>query len=324
MQAIRVSKYGGPEELRLETVPIPTPSAKQILIQVKAVGVNPVETYVRAGAQLPFNPVLTYTPGSDAAGVVAAIGAEITNVKVGDRVYTCETRHLTGAYAQYMLAPPSKVFLLPDRLSFSQGAALGIPYFTVIRALKQARWKSGQRVLIHGASGGVGLAACQVAKAWGLDVVGTAGTDEGLALVKSAGARVVLNHRDPHHAANLKNAADGKGFDIILEMQASTNLPLDIDVVAPFGTVVIIGNRGEVPINPGAIVGKESFITAVLLLLATDEDFVEMGAQLAEGLKAGYIDPIIDQEFPLERAPEAHKAIMDASAGSKGKIVLLP
>ncbi|OQV19601.1 Quinone oxidoreductase [Hypsibius exemplaris] len=311
MKAVRISKFGGPEVLQLETVKIPVPQGNQVLVQVKAAGVNPVDTYIRNGGHpAKSEKDLPFTPGSDAAGLVAAVGPDVSDVQVGDRVFVCDLNNLSGSYGEYMLVSSSRrVFPLPERLSFSQGAALGVPYFTVLRALKyKAHAKSGETVFIHGASGGVGLAACQLASAWPLDVVGTASTEEGAKLVRSAGARIVVDHKDPHHRENLKKATNGKGFDIILEMLSNVNLPLDLEVAAEYGRIVIVGSRGKVEIDPRAIMNSETVVTAVMLGKTTDGEFAEMGKDLLKAINDQSVNPIIDLEIPLERASEAHQA----------------
>ncbi|GLD61816.1 quinone oxidoreductase [Lates japonicus] len=195
MRAIRVREFGAPSVLTLcSDVTVPQPGHRQVLIRVHACGVNPVETYIRAGAYT-RKPALPYTPGSDVAGVVETVGAGVTAVKAGDRVLTTATE--SGGYAELTVAAEDCVHKLPDALDFTQGAAIGIPYFTAYRALiHKARSKPGETVLIHGASGGVGMAACQLSRALGLRVLGTAGTPEGMKLVLNNGAHMAFNHRE--------------------------------------------------------------------------------------------------------------------------------
>lgn len=156
MRAVRVFEFGGPEVLRLQAdVPIPSPEDAQVLIKVHACGVNPVETYIRSG-NYARKPALPYTPGSDVAGVIEGVGGRVTAFKKGDRVFTSAT--LSGGYADYAVAEADTVFPLSDKLSFSQGAAIAIPYFTAYRALfLKGHAKAGESVLIHGASGGVSI-----------------------------------------------------------------------------------------------------------------------------------------------------------------------
>ncbi len=175
MKAIRVHEFGPPEVMRLEEVPDLEPSPRQVAVQVKAAGVNPVDTYIRSGMYA-IKPALPYTPGTDAAGIVKSIGEHVTNVAVGSRIYVSGT--LTGAYAEQTLCEESQVHLLPQQLSFSQGAAVNVPYAAAYRALFQrAHANPGETVLIHGATGGVGIAAVQLARAaigFDISVVGVA------------------------------------------------------------------------------------------------------------------------------------------------------
>src|SRR5271165_6949350 len=185
MKAIQVQQFGDPEVLTLREIPTPQPIAGQVLVRVQAAGVNPYDTYMRAGTYA-IKPPLPYTPGSDAAGTVEAVGEGVPKVKQGDRVYTAKT--LTGAYAEYALALESQVYPLPDKISFGQGAGLWVPYGTAFTALQHhGHARPGETLLIHGASGGVGSAAVQFGRAMGLTVIGTAGTPRGLELVKKEG-----------------------------------------------------------------------------------------------------------------------------------------
>src|SRR5437016_552126 len=156
MRAIRVHQFGGPEQLKLEDVPELRAGPGQVLVKIHAAGVNPFDTYIRTGTYA-IKPQLPYTPGADAAGVVASVGDEVKRVKAGDRLYCAGT--LTGAYAEQALCLESQVHPLPSNVSFQQGAAVGVPYATAYRALFQrARALPAETVLVHGASGGVGLA----------------------------------------------------------------------------------------------------------------------------------------------------------------------
>src|SRR3984893_8293491 len=191
MKAIRVHEFGGPEVLKLEEVATPKRSAGQVLVRIHAAGVNPYDTYMRAGTYA-IKPPLPYTPGSDGAGVVEAVGDGVRKVKPGDRVYTART--LTGAYAEYALALEEQVHPLPEKISFTEGAGVWVPYGTAYYALHHsAKARASETALVHGASGGVGSAAVQIARALGLTVFGTAGTQKALDLVKRQGAHQAFN-----------------------------------------------------------------------------------------------------------------------------------
>ncbi|MGH9482204.1 MAG: NADPH:quinone reductase, partial [Terriglobales bacterium] len=226
MRAIQVSEFGGPEVLRLAEVATPRPQAGQVLVRVHAAGVNPYDTYMRTGTYA-VKPPLPYTPGSDAAGVVEAVGAGVTRVGPGERVYTATT--LSGAYAEYALALEAQVHPLPAGLSFAQGAGVWVPYGTAYHALRQrTRARAGETLLVHGASGGVGLAAVQLARALGLTVLGTAGSDAGAALARREGAHQVFRHDRPGYLEQILAATAGRGVDLILEMLANVNLGHDL------------------------------------------------------------------------------------------------
>src|SRR5436190_13730274 len=185
MKAIRVSDFGGPDVLKLQNVADPKPNSGQVLIRVKAAGVNPVDTYIRSGAYA-RKPNLPYTPGTDAAGIVEAAGPGVKQFKPGDRVYTNAT--ITGACAELALCGESRVHPLPAKISFAQGAALGVPYSTAYRALFQrGAARPGEVLLVHGASGGVGIACVQFARALGMTIIGTSVRCNGRGLVYEHG-----------------------------------------------------------------------------------------------------------------------------------------
>ena len=230
MKAIRVSEYGGPSVLKLEEVPTPQPGPNQVLVRILAVGVNPVDTYLRSNTDN-RGPKLPYTPGSDAAGVVEVVGSGVTQVKVGDRVYVGGTS--SGAYAELCLSDPGQLHPLPANATFAQGAAMNVPYATAYQALfNRAHGQAGETVLVHGASGGVGIAAVQLARARGLTVIGTAGTERGRKLVLSEGAHHVLDHTAPGYLDECVRLTGGRGPDIIMEMLANVNLQKDLGIIA--------------------------------------------------------------------------------------------
>jgi NADPH2:quinone reductase len=319
MKAIVVREFGGPEVMKIEDAPPPSAGPGQIVIRVRAVGVNPVDTYIRSGLYA-RKPNLPYTPHADIAGTVEAIGSGVTKVKPGDRVYAYM---VDGGGAELARAEEWQVQRLPDRATFQQGAAMGVPYGTAWRALfLKTRARPGEAVLVHGASGGVGTAAVQLARAHGLRVIGTAGTDEGLRLVREQGAHEVLNHREPGYLTKIPSLTNGRGADVILEMMANVNLDRDLDILAPHGRIMVIGNRGRVEIDPRKMMGKDGAILGMTLFNTTREEFVEIHAGLVAGLENGTLNPVIRKEMPLEQAPQAHGAVMEP--GAFGKIVLVP
>ncbi|HEY3853110.1 MAG TPA: NADPH:quinone reductase [Verrucomicrobiae bacterium] len=319
MKSIRVHQFGGPEVLQLKNVPDPEPGPGQVLIHVHAIGVNPVETYLRSGAN-PKLP-LPYTPGTDAAGVVAKVGSGVSNFDPGARIYTSGT--VTGAYANMIVCNADDAHSLPEKTSFVEGAALNIPYATAYRALFQrARAIPGETVLTHGATGGVGTAATQLARAAGLRIIGTAGTPKGEQLVRDLGAHFVLNHRTPNYLAEIPKITEGRGVNIILEMLSNVNLGKDLPLLARHGRVIVIGSRGKVEIDARDLMMRDADVRAMMLFNVEPADKVAIHAALAAGLENGTIKPVIHCEMPLAEAPRAHQLVMEP--GANGKIILIP
>lgn len=320
MRAIRVKEFGGAEVLRLEDIPEPVAGKGQVVVRIKAAGVNPVDTYVRAGVY-PRKPALPYTPGADGAGVVESVGEGVTRLKVGDRVYV--GGGFTGTYAELALFDEWSVWPLPPGVSFSQGAAVNVPYVTAFRALFQrAHARGGETALVHGASGGVGIAAVQLARAAGLRVVGSAGTERGRKLVADEGAHVVLDHTAPDHFEKAMAQTNGRGYDVILEMLANVNLGRDLPLLAMYGRAVIIGSRGTVEVNPRDAMGKDATILGVALPNIKPDELIAIHSALVAGLEDKTLRPVVGQELPLPEAPRAHAAVL--APGSYGKIVLIP
>jgi NADPH:quinone reductase len=319
MKAIRVHQFGGPEVMQLKNVPEPNPGPTQVLIHVRAVGVNPIETYLRSGRN-PKLP-LPYTPGTDAAGEVAAVGVAVRDLKPGARVYTSGS--VTGTYSSITVCEAADVHPLPEKTSFAEGAALNIPFATAYRALFQrARAVPGETVLIHGASGGVGSAALQLARAAGLRAIGTAGSDKGEELARSLGAAHVLNHHRPDYLADLMRLTENRGVDVILEMLANVNLGKDLPVLAKYGRVIVIGSRGKVEIDARDAMMREADIRAMYLFNASASEKTAIHAALRAGLENGTLKPVINLELPLAQAARAHQMILEP--GACGKIILSP
>jgi NADPH:quinone reductase len=320
MKAIVVHEFGGPEVLKLEEVPTPGPAAGQVLVRIHAAGVNPYDTYMRNGTYA-IKPPLPYTPGSDAAGVVETVGEGVTKVKPGDRVYTAKT--LTGAYAEYALALESQVHPLPAKITFAQGAGVWVPYGTAYYALYQrTKARASETLLVHGASGGVGIAAVQMARAMGMTVLGTAGTNKGLELVKREGAHYVFDHTKPDYGEQIMKTTGGLGVNLILEMLANVNLGHDLKLLATHGRIVVIGSRGEVTISPRDIMSRRGSVLGFSLWALTEAEEKEIHAGIFAGLENGTQRPVVGKEFPLAEAPRAHKEVLER--GAFGKIVLVP
>ena len=320
MRAIVVRKFGEPEVMRLEQVEQPELRQGEVLVRARAIGVNPVETYVRSGNYASL-PSLPYTPGADAAGEVAALGEGVDDLALGERVYVTAAR--PGAYAELLAAPRERVFGLPAPLSFEQGAAVGVPYATAYRALHdKGQARPGEWLLVHGASGAVGTALVQLGRQLGMRVIGTAGTEAGRELVARVGAEHVLDHGDAEHLSRAVALTGDQGVDLIIELLANVNLGRDLPALARHGRVVVVGSRGAVEINPRDLMSRDASVTGMLLFNATPEDLGRIHQGLAAGFRSGALAPIIDRAFPLAEAAAAHRALMES--GHAGKIVLVP
>lgn len=321
MKAIVVHEFGGPEVLKLEDIPVPKPGPGQVLVRIHAAGVNPADTYVRTG-NYAVKPALPFTPGSDGAGVIEGIGEGASKIKPGERVYVA--RSVSGTYAEYALALESQVYRLPDRVSYSQGAGVFVPYGTAYHALHHhAKARAGETVLVHGASGGVGVASVQIARAMGLTVFGTAGTAKGLQLAAKEGAHEVFDHAKPGYQEQITKATGGRGVNVILEMLANVNLGHDLKLLATNGRVVVIGSRGDVTITPRDLMARRGAVHAFTLWALTELEATEVHAGLYAGLENGTLRPVVGKEMPLGDAKQAHTDVMVAS-GAFGKIILLP
>ena len=320
MKRIRVYETGPPEVMKWEETHSPEPGPGQVLMRVLAAGVNPVDTYVRAGS-FGYSPELPYTPGADAAGIVEAVGEEVTTLSLGQRIYGA--RCVSGSYAEKALFDEVQVHPLPENVTFPQGACIGIPYVTAYVALFwKAKVQSGETVLVHGASGGVGTASLQLAQEAGLSVFGTAGSEEGRRLAREQGAAQVLDHHDPKHFDEVLELTQGKGVNVILEMLANENLGRDLKILAPAGRVVVIGSRGTVEIDPRDAMFRDASILGMRLRNVSKEEYAQIHTHLGVGLRSGTLCPVAGKEFPLRDAAQAHRAVMRPPA--YGNIVLIP
>lgn len=320
MKAVVINEFGGPEVLGLAEVETPSPADGQVLVRVRAAGVNPVDTYIRSGIHA-VRPKLPYTPGKDGAGVVEAVGPGVRRFAPGDRVYIADT--LTGSYAEYALCREDQLGRLPENVSFEAGAGVFTPCATSYRALFQkAGAKIGETILVHGASGGVGIAAVQWAKSAGMRVIGTASTEEGRELARANGADAVFDHSDAGHYAAIMEATAGKGCDVVLEMLANVNLENDFAALAKFGRIVVIGSRGSLEFTPRLAMTKEATILGMSLFNAAPHEMAEIHRAIENGLESGVVAPVISKTFALGDAAAAHREVIEGN--SLGKIVLVP
>lgn len=322
MRGIRVSQFGSPEVMRLEELSDLHPAPDQILVNVKAAGVNPADTYVRSGSYA-IKPSLPYTPGFEGAGIIEEIGESVKGLDKGTKVHLCLLPSVTGTYAEQVLCTTDQVHRLPDDVSFPRGAAIDVAYLTAYRALFQrGHAQAGETVLIHGATGGVGIAAVQFCKAAGIRVIGTGGSERGRKLLLSEGAESVLDHQSPDHMDQALKLTNGHGVDVVLEMLANVNLGKDLKTLAKGGRVLIIGSRGKVEIDPRDTMSREAAVLGVLLFSMPQQDKVAAYTAIDTGLMNHSLRPIVGKAIPLKEAARSHQEVMQP--GAYGKIVLVP
>ncbi|HKC84018.1 MAG TPA: NADPH:quinone reductase [bacterium] len=338
MKAIRVSEYGGPSVLKLEEVPTPPPGANQVLVRVHAAGINPVDTYLRSNTDN-RGPKLPYTPGADAGGVVEAVGSGVAGFKAGDRVYVGGTA--TGSYAELCLCELAQVHPLPESVSCAQGAAMNVPYATAYHALfNRGHGRAGETVLVHGASGGVGIAGVQLARAGGMTVIGTAGTDRGRRLVAAQGAHHALDHTAPGYLDELMTLTSGRGVDVVLDAIGGRSFTESYRLLAPLGRLVMYGVSSIAPgerrsllqalrtivrmptFKPLSLMNSNRGVFGLNLghLWSERRQLADAMTLLLQEVSAGRLRPVVARAFPLDRAAEAHRFIQSRS--NIGKVVL--
>lgn len=324
MKAIRAHSFGGPDVFRLDEIDDPVPGPDEVVIDMRAAGVNPADTYMRNGTYA-IVPDLPYIPGGDAAGVVSAVGAKVTGFAVGDHavVGTAMSMDLTGCYAEKIKRPAREVIRLPENVSFAEAAAFGVSYTTAHYGLfERGGARAGETVFIHGASGSVGTSAIQLAKRAGLTVVGSGGTEKGLELIRAEGADLAVDHTKDGYLDEVTAFTKGEGPALILEMLADVNLAADMDLAAKYGRIIIIGNRGDITITPRVAMMKELDIRGIALWNASPDQVAPMVEDILAGVAEGALRPIIGREMPLAEAAAAHVAVLEP--GAYGKIVLVP
>jgi NADPH2:quinone reductase len=319
-RAIRVAAAGPPSALEIVQQPLRALQSKEVLIRVKAIGINPVETYIRSGKYA--SALFPHTPGHDAAGTIEAVGSDVTSLAPGQRVYTLRT--LTGAYAEMVIADARYALPVPDAISFTEAAAVPTPYHTAYRALFQRlRIVPGKYLLVHGATGGVGIACAQIAASHGLTVIGSAGSEDGEHLA-ARWCHHVVRHGQINSKEQVLAATSDHGPDYIVDMLGNANFQLDLELIAQNGAICIVGSRGDTPaISPRVIMTKECTVTGIMLWHNTEEDVLEQAAFIHAGLGAGTLKPVLGKVFyGLGSAPEAHEDVIEHKGGAHGKIVI--
>ncbi|KAF6202386.1 hypothetical protein GE061_004785 [Apolygus lucorum] len=327
MKAVIINKHGGPEELHLAEVQRPSPAKSEVLVQVHAASVNPVDLFIREGAfsRLPPLPLIL---GKEVAGIVSQVGGDVKNVKEGDRVTCCLP--WDGGYSEYAVCDERFVIPLSPKLTFAQGSTLYVSYFVAYRALiTKCKIKEGERLFIHGASGGVGISAIQIAKSMGLYVIGSARSAAGRETVLKAGADVAVDHSQDNYMMAANAETGNKGFNVILENCADSNLGNDLMLLSPQGRIAVVGTKrtttktpsvSPTTVNPRSLMYTEGCIHGVNLIGVSPDEFVECARSISTGVEAGWLRPHIGKLLQLSQASEAHRRMTDHPAN--GKIVL--
>jgi NADPH2:quinone reductase len=322
MKAIRVHTAGGPEMLKLDEIPSPTPKAGEALVKVDAAGLNYIDVYFRTGM---YKAELPLTLGMEAGGTVTAVGANVSEVKVGDKVaYT----GVPGAYAEQAIVPSSKLVVLPAGVSTRQGAAAMLQGMTAhYLACSTYPLKTGDTCLVHAAAGGVGLLLCQIAKLRGARVIGTVSTDDKAKLAREAGADETIIYTQQDFEAEVKRMTGGKGVQVVYDAVGKTTWDKSLNSLAPRGLVALYGqSSGSIgQIDPQIFNTKGSlFMTRPSLghYTATREELLQRAGEVLGWVRDGKLKLRMEFEFPLKDAAEAHRALEGRK--TTGKVLLTP
>jgi NADPH:quinone reductase and related Zn-dependent oxidoreductases len=322
MRAIRVHDYGGPEVLRLEDLPVPEPGPGEARVKIAAAGVNFIDIYHRSGQ---YKGVLPMTPGMEAAGIVDAVGPDVSDVRVGDRVVYAMRQ---GAYAEYAIVPATMLAPVLEGIDLHQAAAVMLQGMTA-HYLTHSTYplRPGEVALIHAAAGGVGLLLVQIAKRCGARVIGTVSTEEKAALAREAGTDDIILYTQEDFSAAVRRLTDGVGVHVVYDSVGKTTFEGSLNCLRPRGYMVLFGqSSGAVPpFDPQVLNAKGSlFLTRPSLghYLLTRDELLWRAGDLFAWMAAGELKVRIDATYPLEQAAEAHRAL--ASRATSGKLLLLP
>jgi NADPH:quinone reductase-like Zn-dependent oxidoreductase len=321
MKAMRAHQFGGPEQLKLEDAPEPQVQPGQVMIRVRAAGINPADL-VRLSGRLGSLP-LPYIPGTDVCGEVERLGAGVSNIREGQRIFG---RALTGGYAERTCLAAEEAISLPAKLSFEEGAAIPIPFYTAYHALhNKAAVKNGETVLVSAGGGGVGVAAIQLARLAGARVMTTVGTTEKAERVMALGAHLAVNYKQQDFVAEAQKFTDKQGLDVIIENVAADNLAKDFLASAPRGRIVVIGTgtgkAGDASFPVFAALMKDVTMLGMSLINAGSH-IAEMARILSGLFSESKIKAVVSKSYPLTEAAKAMEDLVAARVF--GKLVLTP
>jgi NADPH2:quinone reductase len=322
MKAVRIHAAGGPEALKYEDVPEPTPKAGEALVKVDAAGLNFIDVYYRTGL---YKAELPLTVGMEAGGTVTAVGSGVSEVAVGDKVaYT----GVPGSYAEYVTVPAARLVKMPSGVTTKQGAAVMLQGMTAhYLACSTYPLKSGDTCLVHAAAGGVGLLLCQIAKLRGARVIGTVSTEEKAKLAREAGADHTILYSQQDFEAEVKRITAGKGVQVVYDSVGKTTWDKSLNSLAPRGMIALFGqSSGPIgQIDPQILNQKGSlFLTRPSLghHVATRDELLQRAGEVLGWIRDGKLKLRTEFEFPLKDAAGAHRAL--ESRKTTGKVLLLP
>lgn len=323
MKAIRVERLGPPDVMELQDVPAPTPGPGEVRIEVEAVGINFADVLSVAGEYLTRTRV-PYTPGMEFAGIVESLGEGVTGVQVGQRVAALGG---SGALARYSVVNAAGLIPVPENLSGAQAAAFPVSYFTAYHGLKTlGRGVEGEWVLVQAAAGALGTASIQLAKAMGMHVIALASTDEKLALARDLGADVTILQDDPDRVQKVRDAAGGKGVPLILEVVGGKRFQESLDMAAPQGRIIVIGNasREQANLRPVELMKRNLTVTGLWLTsLMNDRAATMQAAQALAGLVgSGQVTPQVGPTYALADSARAFQDLLDRK--TTGKVIIEP
>jgi NADPH2:quinone reductase len=323
MRAIRVHECGGPEALRYDEVPTPSPQAGEALVEIAAIGVNFIDVQHREGRYK--GPALPFTLGSEAAGTVTAVGAGVTEVSVGDRVAYAM---VVGAYAEYAIVPAKRLVKVPSEIDLRTAAGVMLQGLTA-HYLTHSTYaiKPGDTALVHAAAGGAGQLVTQVARLRGATVYGTVGGEAKAAIARGAGAAATIDYRTQDFEAEIKKLTNGRGVDVVYDSVGKDTFDKSLNSLRARGMLALFGfSSGPVaPFDPAVLGAKGSlFLTRPGLnqYIATREELVGRANDLFAWLAAGKLNVAVDRVLPLAEAAEAHRAL--ESRRTAGKLLLVP
>jgi NADPH:quinone reductase len=325
-RAVQISQHGGPEQMKIVDVGAGDPGPGEIRIRHHAVGLNFIDVYQRMGS---YQMSLPATLGMEGAGIVEAVGEGVTHLQPGDRA--AYASYPSGSYCEVRVMPAKCVCKLPQAIGFDTGAAMMLKGLTAQYLLKktqpQGGLKEGDLVLFHAAAGGVGLIACQWARAMGLQLIGTAGSDAKCALAKEHGAAHVINYAKEDFLARVKEISGGKGVKVVYDSVGKDTWDKSLDCLQPFGLMVVFGasSGNPAPIAPGVLATKGSlYLTRPTLFthIATRESTQAMADDLFEAVTSGKVKIPIEQRYPLEQVQQAHRDL--EARKTTGTTVLVP